>query len=180
MFSIAIAAVALCAPPAPSFLNEVVPLLTKAGCNQGACHGKGAGQNGFRLSLRGFAPDQDHRWITREFDGRRIDPSNPADSLLLRKATAQTPHEGGRLFAVGSREHELLLKWVKAGAPGPNKFDPKLSKLDLTPAAKVLKPGEAVPLVATATFADGSKRDVTWLTKFDSNDAAFLTVTPNG
>src|SRR5215204_3674675 len=89
------------ATEAPSFLNEIVPLLTKAGCNQGACHGKGAGQNGFRLSLRGFAPDQDHRWITREFDGRRIDPSHPADSLLLRKATGQTPHEGGRLFPVG-------------------------------------------------------------------------------
>src|SRR6476620_10043907 len=93
-------AVALAAPSVsfaaevPSFLNEVVPLLTKAGCNQGACHGKGAGQNGFRLSLRGFAPDQDFRSLTREFDGRRIDPTKPEDSLLLLKATGQVPHEG--------------------------------------------------------------------------------------
>ena len=86
-----------------------MPLLTRAGCNQGACHGKGAGQNGFRLSLRGYAPEQDHRWLTREFDGRRIDPTDPEESLLLRKATGQTPHEGGRLFAVGSREYKLLL-----------------------------------------------------------------------
>ena len=171
---------AVSAEPAPSFLNEVVPLLTRAGCNQGACHGKGAGQNGFRLSLRGYAPDQDHRWLTREFDGRRIDPTRPEESLLLRKATAQTPHEGGRLFAAGSREYNLLLAWINAGFPGPDKAGPKVSKLELTPASEVLKPGERVRLTATATFADGSKRDVTWLTKFDSNDAAFVEVSPDG
>src|SRR5437867_9606157 len=85
--------------PNPSFLNEVVPVLTRAGCNQGACHGKGSGQNGFRLSLRGYAPEQDHRFLTREFDGRRLDPTKPEESLILLKATAQAPHEGGRLFA---------------------------------------------------------------------------------
>ena len=142
----------------PSFLNEVVPLLTKAGCNQGSCHGKGAGQNGFRLSLRGYAPDQDYRSITREFDGRRIHPSKPEDSLLLLKATAQASHEGGRLFSTGSTEYNLLLNWVKAGFPGPDKNDPKASKLELTPNAKVLQPGTEVQLVATATFAPRSRR----------------------
>src|SRR4051794_16240970 len=100
-FAYAVAAVLAAGSPSaaraddapPSFLNEVVPLLTRAGCNQGACHGKGAGQNGFRLSLRGYAPDQDYRCLTREFDGRRIDPTRPEESLFLRKATAQTPHE---------------------------------------------------------------------------------------
>ncbi|MFM8274892.1 MAG: DUF1549 domain-containing protein [Gemmata sp.] len=164
----------------PSFANEVMPLLTKAGCNQGACHGKGAGQNGFRLSLRGFAPDQDYKWITREFAGRRIDRTDPAASLLLRKATGETPHEGGRLFPASSREYMLLLDWVRAGYPGLGTSDVKVSKLDLTPAAKVLKPGEVVQLVATATFSDGTTRDVTWLTKFESNDPAYLEVTPGG
>lgn len=168
------------AADSPSFATEVIPLLTKAGCNQGACHGKGAGQNGFRLSLRGFAPEQDHKWIAREMGGRRLDPAKPEESLLLRKATAQTPHEGGRLFAPGSREYELLLNWIKAGYPGPDKAEPKVSKLELSPAAKVLKPGEEVQLVATATFADGTARDVTWLTKFDSNDPAYLEVSPSG
>ena len=168
------------APRPPSYLNQVVPLLTKAGCNQGACHGKGVGQNGFKLSLRGYAPEQDYLSLTREFGGRRIDRAKPEESLLLRKATAQTPHEGGRLFAVTSPEYKLLLDWVAAGYPGPDKTEPKLSKLELTPGAKVLRPGEAVQLVATATFADGSKRDVTWLTKFDSNDAAFVAVNPAG
>jgi hypothetical protein len=164
----------------PSFTTDVMPLLTKAGCNQGACHGKGAGQNGFRLSLRGYAPEQDYQWITREFSGRRLDRTKPAESLLLRKATAQTPHEGGRLFGPASREYQLLLDWLKADYPGPNKNEAKVSKLELTPAAQVLKLGEEVQLVATATFADGTKRDVTWLTKFDSNDPAYLSVSSGG
>jgi hypothetical protein len=177
---------ALCAPSVslagdvPSFDTDIIPLLTKAGCNQGACHGKGAGQNGFRLSLHGFAPEQDYAWLTREFGGRRIDRTKPEESLLLRKATAQTPHEGGRLFAPTSREYQLLLNWLKGGYPGPNKNALRISKLELTPAASVLKPGEAVQLTATATFADGTKRDVTWLTKFDSNDPAYLAVSPAG
>jgi hypothetical protein len=187
-FAYALAAVAAAGSPSavraagqtPSFLNEVVPVLTRAGCNQGACHGKGAGQNGFRLSLRGYAPDQDHRWLSREFDGRRIDPTQPEESLLLRKATGRTPHEGGRLFAVGSREYDLLLAWIRAGFPGPDRNDPKISKLELTPAAKVLKVGESVRLTAVATFADGTTKDVTWLTRFDSNDAAVVEVSADG
>ncbi len=164
----------------PSFNTDVIPLLTKAGCNQGACHGKGAGQNGFRLSLRGFAPDDDHKWITREFSSRRIDRTRPEDSLLLQKATGQVPHEGGRLFSAQSREYKLLLDWIKAGTPTPGTGEAKISKLELSPAARVLKPGDEVQLVATATFADGTTRDVTWLTKFESNDAAFLEVAPGG
>lgn len=166
--------------PVPSFTTDVIPLLTRAGCNQGACHGKGAGQNGFRLSLRGFAPEQDFISITREMSGRRIDPAKPENSLLLRKATGQTPHEGGRLFAPGSREYDLLRTWMIAGHPGPNTSEPRISKLQLTPAAKVLKPGEEVQLIASATFTDGTQRDVTWLTKFDSNDPAYLEVSPSG
>ncbi len=164
----------------PSYLNEVVPLLTKAGCNQGACHGKGAGQNGFRLSLRGYAPNEDLRYLTREFDARRIDPANPESSLLLRKATGQSPHEGGKLFGVDSPEYRLLRDWIAAGTPGPIKDQTKLARLDVTPDAKTIKPGETVHLNVTATFADGAKSDVTWLAKFDSNDAAYLGVSPAG
>src|SRR5262245_59537186 len=165
---------------APSFNTEIIPLLTKAGCNQGTCHGKGAGQNGFRLSLRGFAPEQDYLWITREFSGRRIDRTDPENSLLLQKASGRVPHEGGRVLGPGSREYELLLAWLRAGYPGPVKDTPKISNLELSPTAKVLKPGDEVQLVATATFADGTKRDVTWLTKFDSNDPAYLEVSASG
>src|SRR6266581_2693389 len=85
--TILLGAAPLLAEEAPSFVNDVVPLFTKLGCNQGACHGKAAGQNGFRLSLRGFAPEQDHVSITREFAGRRINPAVPEQSLLLQKPT---------------------------------------------------------------------------------------------
>jgi hypothetical protein len=163
----------------PSFQRDVIPLLTKNGCNQGACHGKGAGQNGFRLSLRGFAPSDDHKWLTREFSGRRTG-SNPAASLLLTKPTAQASHEGGRLFSTDSRDYRTLLRWLEAGSPGPDAAEPTLTRLELTPHTATLKPGDPVSVKAWATFADGTRQDVTWLTSFDSNDAAVARVTPQG
>src|SRR5215831_886648 len=101
-------------PAAPSFGTEIVPLLTKMGCNAGACHGKGAGQNGFRLSLRGYAPEWDHEWLTHEYGGRRVSTPVPEDSALLRKPLGLTPHEGGKLFARDSRAHRLLADWLAA------------------------------------------------------------------
>jgi hypothetical protein len=177
-------AACLVGPPAvatpPSYRNEVVPVLTKAGCNQGACHGKGAGQNGFKLSLRGYDPDADHRGLTREFDARRIDPARPERSLLLTKPTAEVPHEGGRLFDARSREYRTVLAWLAAGAANSDANEPTIAKLELAPADRVLKPGESVQLAATATFTDGTRRDVTWLTRFDSNDPAVAAVGPDG
>jgi hypothetical protein len=164
----------------PSFLNEVVPVLTKAGCNQGACHGKGAGQNGFRLSLRGYAPEQDYRWLTREFVGRRTGGADPAQSLLLLKATAQASHEGGKLFGTQSREYRTLLKWLQSGAAGPRESDATITKLEVSPTKVILRVGERIDLQAWATFSDGTRRDVTWLTKFESNEAAVVTVSPEG
>ena len=122
----------------PSFLHEIMPLLTKHGCNQGACHGKGNGQNGFRLSLRGYAPEMDHAWLTREFLARRIDTADPAESLIVRKAMGEVPHEGGRLFSKNSRSHQVMVQWLKAGMPGPSKNDAKLTGLKITPAAMFL------------------------------------------
>ena len=184
MLPVLLAAAGLTGVPAavrgPAFTTEVVPVLTRAGCNQGACHGKGSGQNGFKLSLRGYAPDQDWRALTREFGGRRADPTNPAGSLILTKAIGQVPHDGGKVFGAESREYQTLLRWVAAGAPGPRAGEPKLVKLDLTPGGRAVQPGDRVPLTATATFADGSQRDVTWLTRFDANDAAVVAVTPAG
>jgi hypothetical protein len=164
----------------PSFLNDVVPVLTRTGCNQGACHGKGAGQNGFRLSLRGYASEQDYRWLTREFAGRRVDLSHPAASLLLRKPSGQAPHEGGKIFDVDNPAYQVLLKWIQAGAPAPRKDDPTLVQLAVEPAVKTLKIGDRQPLKALATYGDGSKRDVTWLTKFESNDAGLIAIDENG
>src|SRR5206468_9600651 len=113
-FVLALSFIAPSAAPAqtPSFLNDVEPILTRLGCNQGACHGKAAGQNGFRLSLRGYAPEQDHASITREFAGRRINPAVPEQSPLLQKPLGQARHDGGKLPSAGSREYRLLLDWL--------------------------------------------------------------------
>ena len=175
-----LAALPVGADDAPSFLNEVVPVLTKMGCNSGSCHGKGLGQNGFKLSLRGYAPDADHRALVREFDGRRIDPTDPERSILIAKPSGQTPHEGGKLFGTGSREYATLLAWIRAGAPGSDAKEAKIAKLEVTPADKVLKVGEEVQLTALATYTDGRKGDVTWLTKFDTNDASVAVVDAKG
>src|SRR3954466_9720552 len=88
-----LAAAGVRADAGPSFVNDVIPILTRLGCNQGACHGKAAGQNGFRLSLRGYAPEWDHAWITREFGNRRINRAVPEASLFVRKPLGQAPHE---------------------------------------------------------------------------------------
>lgn len=164
----------------PSFLNDVIPLLTKLGCNQGSCHGKAAGQNGFRLSLRGYAPEQDHVALTREFGARRLDPAAPQASLLLQKPLGAAKHEGGRLLTRDSREYRLLFDWIVAGAPGPKAGDPTLTSLHLSPAGQRLRVGDRLSLKVDGEFSDGTRRDVTWLTRFDSNDTAVVDVTPAG
>lgn len=166
--------------PAPSFRNDVEPILTRLGCNQGSCHGKGAGQNGFRLSLRGYAPEWDHEWLTREFTARRVNPADPEASLLLRKPSGRTPHEGGVLMRPGSRAYQVLLDWVRAGAPGLVKDEPTVRRVFVEPESRVLKSGQRQPLTVRAEFTDGTTRDVTWLTQFASNDAAVAEVTPDG
>jgi hypothetical protein len=165
---------------APSFLNEVMPLFTRLGCNQGACHGKGTGQNGFRLSLRGYAPELDYTSITREFHSRRVDPAVPDESLLLRKPLGLAPHEGGTLFTSGSRYHRVLLAWLRAGMPGPSKSDPQILRLVVEPKQRSLRPGQEQPLLARAEYSDGQTREVTWLCKFDSNDPGMADVDANG
>lgn len=166
----------------PSFRREVLPLLTRMGCNQGACHGKMAGQNGFRLSLRGYAPELDHRWITEELGGRRVDPSDPDASLLLAKPLGTVPHEGLVRMEAGSREHRALRAWVAARAPGPRSVleEPEPVRLEVLPGDRTYRVGDTRPWVVRAHWPDGTARDVTWLSQFFSNDEAVARVTPEG
>ena len=168
------------AETAPSFLHEIMPLLTRHGCNQGACHGKGNGQNGFRLSLRGYAPELDHAWLTREFLARRIDTADPGESLLVRKAMGEVMHEGGRLFSRNSKSHEVMVQWLKAGMPGPLKNEAKLTGLKITPATMLLAKDQKQQLKVLAEFSDSKTVDVTWLVKFAVADASQLSVDASG
>jgi len=100
-----------------SFAADVVPILTRQGCNTGGCHGKADGQNGFHLSLFGYDPAEDYRSITRGEQGRRLSPFDPEQSLLIRKATGRTPHAGGQRLVPGSDPYRVMLAWIAAGAP---------------------------------------------------------------
>ena len=137
---------------APSFVHDVEPVFTRLGCNMGSCHGKGAGQNGFRLSLRGYAPEMDYVCLTREMHTRRIDTANPENSLLLLKPLGKAPHEGGKLFSETSREYQVLLDWIKAGAPAPLKDEPAVVRVWSEPAQGVHKPGQNVQLTVFAEY----------------------------
>ncbi len=164
----------------PSFQRDVLPVLTKSGCNLGGCHGKMEGQNGFRLSLRGYAAEWDHEWITQEVNGRRIDFAFPEKSLLVEKASGGVMHEGGTRFRKGSRAWQTMVDWIAARAPGPVADEPMPVALVVTPGGSTLQPGGKLTLKVLAREADGRTADVTWLAQFFSNDEALLRVTPEG
>jgi hypothetical protein len=168
-------------PAAVSFRREVVPTLTRAGCNAGACHGAPTGKNGFRLSLRGFDPQLDHASLTRGAEGRRLDPQAPDRSLFLMKATAQVPHEGGWRLNRRGPHYAFLRDWVAQGAADDGPAAPALTGLDVFPPNRILdEPAASQQLRVAATFADGSRRDVTHLCRFSIPDGAPAVVGPWG
>jgi hypothetical protein len=155
------------------FRTEVMAVLSRAGCNAGACHGSQNGKNGFKLSLRGQDPDFDFAALTRDALGRRTDPLRPADSLLLAKATAAVPHEGGKRFDRHSPEYALLAGWIAGGLRPDPPGAPALLRIEVTPAQRTLvEPEAAVPLHVRAFFSDGGVRDVTRLTVFEPSNLA--------
>ncbi len=154
--------------PALSYREHVIPVLTKAGCNQGACHAAQYGKGGLKLSLAGYAPEQDLGPLVRDWAGRRISRVRPEDSMLLRKPTLAIPHEGGKRLEIGSYEYTVLLDWIRLGTPGLLKNEPELVDLVVTPAERRYRLGERQQLRAVALYSDGTRRDVTRLARFDS------------
>jgi hypothetical protein len=167
-------------PLAVSFVDDVVPILSRLGCSAGACHGAQQGKGGFRLSLRGYAPEIDYISITRQLGGRRISRENPAHSLFLRKPLADVPHRGGKRLDAGSREYRTLLTWLQQGANGPTGKEAPLAQLEILPGDRQLKPGQTQRLLTRATFADGRVEDVTDHALYAANDVAIATVTADG
>jgi hypothetical protein len=149
-------------------------VLSKAGCNQGTCHGNQNGKNGFKLSLRGEDPLWDLDALTRDGFGRRVEPGAADASLLLLKATGSIPHEGGRRFDKASSEYALLRQWIADGARDDPPNDPLLQRIEIEPAGPILiEPPHQVQLHVRAYFSDGSTRDVTRSAVYEvSNQAA--------
>ncbi len=163
-----------------SFTERVLPVLSKAGCNKGACHGGQFGQGNFKLSLLGFAPEQDFEAIVRDSRQRRISLVAPAESLLLKKAVSAVPHGGGKRMNVTSSEYETLNAWVRSGTPGPAPDEPRLTDITVTPSEREYQQDESQQLRVTAEYSDGTSRDVTHLARYDSLGKGIATVTPDG
>jgi hypothetical protein len=165
----------------PGFRTDVVPLLSKAGCNMGACHGNLSGKGGFRLSLRGDDPDFDFAALGRDQFGRRLNRLAPEQSLAFLKPTTGVPHEGGLRFPRGSDEAETLLRWIASGGCDDRETAPKVRSLWVVPAERVGAPGARdQQLVVTAEFADGARRDVTRQAAYDLGDPTQVEVSTDG
>jgi hypothetical protein len=152
-----------------SFRNDVMAVLARAGCNQGTCHGNLNGKAGFKLSLRGQDADFDFAVLTRDMLARRLNPLEPEASLVLLKATASVPHEGGQRFAINSPEYKIVRQWIAEGLCADLPATPKLQRLEVTPTEQFLvQPQIETRIVVKAHFTDGSVRDVTHLAVFES------------
>ncbi len=163
-----------------NFENDIVPILSKYGCNSSGCHGKAEGQNGFKLSVFGFDPPADYRSITMEGRGRRVFPGSADKSLLLLKASGGKPHGGGVRIPPDRPEYETLRRWIAAGLPVGSASDPKVAKIVLAPYEETLQVGQTRQLVVTATLTNGKMLDVTPLAKFQSNNEGLAAVSEDG
>ncbi len=167
----------------PDFQRHVLPLLSRAGCNGRECHGAAQGQGGFQLSLFGYDFDKDHRALTglvEKHGVARADQASPAGSLVLRKPTRAVTHEGGKRFEPNGWEHQMLLHWIQAGAPGVERQQ-RFERLEVQPAEFLFRQsGETATLRVVAVWSDGMREDVTELTRFQSNDPAVAVIESTG
>ncbi|MFM8930556.1 MAG: Ig domain-containing protein, partial [Gemmataceae bacterium] len=158
------------------FIQEVVPVLSRTGCNQGTCHGAADGKNGFKLSLRGYDPLFDHRSLTDDLEGRRFNRSAPDSSLMLLKMSGGVAHAGGVLAQPGEPYYEILRNWIADGVR-LDQGGPRVAKVEVHPSrATVPLPGMKQQLAVLATFTDGTIRDVTSEAFLESSNTEVATV----
>lgn len=164
-----------------SYRHDVIPVLVRAGCNSGACHGASRGKDGFRMSLFGFDPAGDYQRLTREMSTRRINRALPDDSLLLVKAIGSVPHTGGKLFEPDTVYYQKLREWIAGGAANDIEQAATVTSVEFYPPRVVLEgAGSAQRFVAIANYNDGSTRDVTNLAVFSSNNDSVAKLDPQG
>ena len=168
------------APPV-SFVRDVMPLLSHAGCNNGTCHGAAKGKNGFKLSLRGYDPDFDYELLIEDISGRRFNRAFPEQSLMLLKPTSEVPHKGGQVIVPGSRDYELVRQWIAEGAVPDVETTQRVERLEVLPdSAELTMPGMKQQLLVVAHYPDGTTRDVTREAKFTSSVNEVAKITDDG
>jgi hypothetical protein len=163
-----------------NFPNQITPIFTKLGCNSGGCHGKASGQNGFKLSLLGFYPEDDHEFLVKEDRGRRIFAPSPGQSLLLTKPVGKSPHGGGKRMDVDSYEFRLISRWIEQGMPYGNAKDPYVVGIKCVPEGRVMDRGADQQITVMAMYSDGSTEDVTRMALYEANDPEMAEVTVTG
>ncbi|MSU78661.1 MAG: DUF1553 domain-containing protein [Gemmataceae bacterium] len=163
-----------------AFTREIVPILTRAGCNGGGCHGAQHGRGGFKLSLFGFDPLFDHAQIVQSAEGRRVVLSDPERSIVLMKPALLMEHGGGERIVVNSREYDILKRWLGDGTPEPSAKDPEAASLEIWPARRIMVSGEQQQIIVKAKWKDGKIEDVTATAQFDSLNEGVASVTPAG
>ncbi len=164
--------------PPVDFIQDVNPAMTKMGCNAGTCHGAKDGKYGFKLSLRGYDPIYDIRSLKDDLAGRRLNPASPDDSLMLLKASAAVPHEGGQRTKIGDKYYEIMRTWIGGGARLDTTV-PRVTGIEVFPKNPVVaEPGARQQFRVLATFADGKQRDVTQEAFVESGNMDVLSVSP--
>lgn len=163
-----------------SFKNDIQPVLFRMGCNTGACHGAAAGKNGFRLSLRGYDDAADHRALTRQAKGRRVSLAEPAESLMLLKATNAVPHEGGERFGKESHAYQRVYEWIQQGASSVHEGEASVTHLEVLPSAMTLEQGAKQQILVRAHYDNGTYEDVTDWAKYSTNADTLMEVGEDG
>ncbi len=164
-----------------SFEKDIVPIMTRSGCNTGSCHGAARGKDGFMISLFGYDPAGDYKRITREIGMRRINLAVPEESLFLTKAVGSVQHTGGKLFGEDSVYYQSILEWLQAGAPGDATPPPAVEKLEIYPPQAVIEgTGSKQRFISIAHYADGTTRDVTNLSAFMTNNETSAAIDNDG
>src|SRR5262245_21536939 len=166
-------------PPA-DFIRDVIPALTKLGCNAGACHGSFQGRGGLTLSLWGFDPAADYRVLATEARGRRIFPAAPERSLILQKPTMAMPHGGGRRLTAGTEAYDLIRASIAEGARPATAAALHVVRLDVEPAEAMLAHGRSGAVHVRATWSDGVVRDVTRWAQLETRDEMTAAVSSHG
>ncbi len=164
----------------PSFEKDIQPILTRYSCNSGSCHGKQRGQNGFQLSLLGFDNDFDFYSLTSESRGRRIFPASPENSLLLKKASGQVPHGGGKKLPQDGNAYAQILSWLKSGQLRTQSSEPKVESIEIFPSEVRLTPSSKLQIKVVARLSNGISQDVTHLAAFQSSESVLASVDADG
>lgn len=167
-------------PGGLSYTKDILPILTKAGCNLGSCHAKSSGQAGFKLSIFAFDPRGDYAEFVTDSRGRRVFPALPEDSLILQKATVRVQHEGGQRFEPDSESARTIAEWIRQGMPYETPGQPALAGIEVTPAEKTYRKSEEQVLKVVAKYSDGTSRDVTALTDYISSEKGVAEVDETG